>query len=647
MCHAYCPYTCTDCVHVGVIQTSLAQLAILTNLQPCYIPQSAMIFSLAILKISVSLVLQFTVVICNSDTKTPDLNSMAMLYYDQLLQCPPGFIYNSDINGCECYEDVRITCIENEAFLNFGRCLTYEEGEGTFLALCSSFPIRDQNVTDRFYISPPTNYTELNDYMCGPINRKGIACRECTDGFSPAITSFGYQCSNCTGAWYGVPLFLFLEFIPITVFYFTVLSFGISVTTAPMSSFILFSQLAAHLFTVFIVLTTVIENEYGSSVVYFIKITTSLYGIWNLDFFRYLIPPFCISPNLNLLHVFILYYISAFYPLALIAITWCFIQLKSRNYKPLTWIWYLVKRCQCVRNQIEPKKTIIDVFATFLLLSYTKLAYTSLYFLLYVRIEKNNEPFQLVALVDPSIGYFSKSHAPFAAIAIIILFGPITLPVLLLTFYPIRAFRSLLEKCKISGHSRAALNQFVEKYHSCYRDGLEGGKDMRSFVLLPFLLRLSVFVGIVFQGEVQFWCVHFLLFGGSSLLIAIVQPYKKLYQNIIDALILTAISLTGVLYILYLNLGRENNQYSPIFLFALLFNFSLPLLGIVLLISLRLVSKIMKKMELGVKTSILNYVEQQTQQHPPNVVTITELDLPDRIVHPYRYENNDSQEAQN
>ena len=40
-----------------------------------------------------------------------------------------------------------------------------------------------------------------------------------------------------------------ISFVPITFFYLTVLSFGISVTSAPMSSFVLYCQLAAHLFT--------------------------------------------------------------------------------------------------------------------------------------------------------------------------------------------------------------------------------------------------------------------------------------------------------------------------------------------------------------------------------------------------------------
>ena len=84
---------------------------------------------------------------------------------------------------------------------------------------CQTFIFRDQNATviDGMYIQLPDNISKLNDYMCGPMNRKGRVCSECTDGFAPSVTSIGYECSNCTGIWYGVPLYLFLEFVPITV----------------------------------------------------------------------------------------------------------------------------------------------------------------------------------------------------------------------------------------------------------------------------------------------------------------------------------------------------------------------------------------------------------------------------------------------
>ena len=578
--------------------------------------------------------------------------------YDTHLECSPGFIHNDILNTCECYPSINVKCNGDEAILRFGRCLTYKEGEGTFLGLCISFRVHDRNVTDAVYIRLPRNNTELNDYICGPMNRKGLACRECIDGFSPALTSFGYQCSNCSDAWYGVPLFLFLEFVPITIFYIFVLLSRISITTAPMSSFILFSQLAAHVFTIFVNLTAAIENEHGSTISFFIKLATSLYGIWNLDFFRYVIPPFCISPHLRLYHVFILYYISAFYPLVLIFITWICIQLHSQNkIKPLSWLWNQLKRtCCCVHTGEESKNTIVDVFAAFFLLSYTKLAYSSLYFLLYNNITKNGQNFLVVSAIDHGIEYFNRSHAPIAIFALIIFCGPTVIPVIILSLFPVKAFRSLQQKLKISGHSRAALNHFVERFLSCYKDGLQGGKDMRSFVCLPFLLRLSVFVGFILQSEFLFWVFHFLLFGMCSLFIALVQPYKMLYMNVTDAIILALLSLLGIFYILYLLTDSNvRNIFSVYTLFALYFTFILPLLGCFAYNIARITYKrIPTSWKLWLTTTCctnssvtvvaarqenhLQAINQQAQQTPSNGVTTTDLELPDRLVNPCRYE---------
>ena len=207
--------------------------------------------ALCVVNISLSSPTLFTP---HSESPARPLASVSPLHSDQQQSCPPGFLYSTDTNNCECYPNSNVVCNEQqEASLEFGYCMTYEEGEGTFLGVCGSFLAHDRSVTNRLYLDLPGNLTDLNDFMCAPMSRKGLICSECIDGFAPAITSFGYQCSSCTeSAWYGVPLFLFLEFVPITIFYFIIITFRISVTTAPMTSFVLFSQLAAHLFTVFI-----------------------------------------------------------------------------------------------------------------------------------------------------------------------------------------------------------------------------------------------------------------------------------------------------------------------------------------------------------------------------------------------------------
>ena len=151
-----------------------------------------------------------------------------------------------------------------------------------------------------------------------------------------------------------------------------------------------------------------------------------LHGIWNLDFFRYILPPFCVSPNLKSIHILFLGYISAVYPLLLIALTWACIELYSHDHKPLVWLWNKLNHFTAKQDS---KSTISDVFATFFLLSYTKLRLTSLTTLGHINIYKaNNSQMYLALYEDPRVLYFTKEHIPFAITSILVFLVSGSLP---------------------------------------------------------------------------------------------------------------------------------------------------------------------------------------------------------------------------
>ena len=365
------------------------------------------------------------------------------------------------------------------------------------------------------------------------------------------------------------------------------------------------------------------------------QLVTMFYGVWNLDFVRYIPPPFCISPHFKELHIISLFYISAFYPLILIGLTWACIKIHSRNFKPSVWLWNKV-----TAKKRESKGTIVDIFASFLLLSYTKMMQTSLYILFaaYV-LNINNKPPIAVVGNDPSVKYFSSEHIPFAILAFNFLSCLVQcysyIPALLLALYPIRACHLVLEKCGLGGHTKAALDIFVEKFYSCYRDGLDGGKDLRSLASLYFFIRILIFLVIAVQSEVIFFISLALIFCGTSLLIAIVHPYKKAYMTIFDILLLTALSLVSTLYVLYLYLVPGYARFMPIVMIII---YTLPLVGFCVIVS----SNIVKKMPL------LKQVKNFLLVHTPNSTTIHSqtvnaqdlegnVDLPDRIIHADAY----------
>ena len=61
-------------------------------------------------------------------------------------------------------------------------------------------------MVDSYIELPVKNISELNYYMCDPMNWRGRLCSECIEGFGLSIISSGLVCSNCMGAGYGIPL---------------------------------------------------------------------------------------------------------------------------------------------------------------------------------------------------------------------------------------------------------------------------------------------------------------------------------------------------------------------------------------------------------------------------------------------------------
>ena len=265
------------------------------------------------------------------------------LILNESQQSPSLCFYNS--SGYKCK---RIICSKNGPLLQYPYCVTYSEDTKLLsLVRCPYFQPNNYNITHPGSIILPRNLSQLNDYMCGPLSRKGLVCSECADGLGPSVTSFGYRCVKCTDAWYGVPLFLLLEFVPITVLYLVILVFQISITSAPMPCFIMYAQFIAIIFD---------SNSSKPVTKIFLtdnwdfrldmQIIVTLYGLFNLDFCRYnILPPFCVSSKLKSIHIAFLGYISAFYPILLIFLTCICVELHGRNFRPLVWLWRPFHKC--------------------------------------------------------------------------------------------------------------------------------------------------------------------------------------------------------------------------------------------------------------------------------------------------------------
>ena len=472
------------------------------------------------------------------------------------IQCPPWLFYNSTIGECQCYVNVKLNvdihCSSSGALLGLGHCMTYENRKDIVFAKCFYFQLpTNSTVSTSGFFTIPSNASELNDYMCTPMNRKGVVCSECVDGFGVSATSFGYKCTNCSASWSGVLLYIAVEFLPTTVLYLVVLTFRISLTSAPMTCFVFYSQLM--LYTLFkdpVILYKLMAESQNEKVKYLLELAGSFYGVWNLDILKYWMPPLCISSTIRIMHVEFLGCVVALYPLLLIFLTWVCVELHDHNFKPVVLIWKPFHRCFVkLRKGYDTKKDTIDVFATFLLLTYSKLTYQSLQVLGSQYLIKNGLQYKKVNLYDPSVDYMSKEHLPFVIVAVLILIVFVIPPPVILLFYPTKVFRTCLDVCKVNGRCGVILHTFVEKFYGCCKDGSGGGYDMRAFSSLYFFLRLVVviFYRIRTLGLCNhIWFFVIIFFASIAILTAFIKPYKKMYMNIADTLMLGLIALLSL-----------------------------------------------------------------------------------------------------
>ena len=452
----------------------------------------------------------------------------------------------------------------NEPSLPYGNCVTFDQSTNTVsISNCPNFQINNYTLTTARRILLPQSFSQLNDYMCGPMNTKGTVCSECADGFAPSFTSFGSKCVSCHDTWYGVPLFICLELVPITFFYFIILVFQISFATAPMPCFIMYAQfivtslylcrfndnasLKALLFT------------HDGNLKLDMKTIDMIYGVFNLDFFRLFLPPLCINNKMKFIHIFLFGYISALYPFLLITLTWISIELHGHNFRPLVWLWRPFHRCfVSLRRTWDESNDIIDVFVTFFLLSYSRCLYQTIFLLVGQRIYNYTESGQFInihhqLMIDQTVAYVSKDHLLFLIPALMIFVILNILPPLLLILHPCKTFKMYLSKCRLNF---LAMNIFIDKLQGCYRDGMGEGRDMRSFSGLYFFLRMAIVLiahiflklPIIPRSLTCVWISVGTAFFIVGLFIVLIKPYKKAHMNYLDALLLSNLALMVSLF---------------------------------------------------------------------------------------------------
>ena len=469
--------------------------------------------------------------------------------------CPTWFYYQDA--ECVCGADLGgiVTCDnktqEVGVLINF--CMTYNGINDGILIVGKCFN-PPQNLFDKgLYFTIPQNASELESVTCHTLNRRGRLCGMCRENFYLQAYSYDQKCVQCTSSvMTNVLLYIGIAYIPLTVLFLLIFIFRINISSPQLNSAVVVSQIFAsptHL-------RGLIFRLKNTKLFVFVQILATVYGIWNLDFFRTIIPPICLP--LNSLEILALDYLVAIYPLVLLLVFYALITAHERGIRAVVFLLRPLHHISAgFRRQWNIKRSVIDAFASFIVLSYMKVLNTSADLLVFTDVRdmygvwKGNYLY-----IDSSIAFFSPEHRPYAICAVLLLVVVILLPMALLILYPMQCFQKCLNKL---GLNSPTLREFMQCFQGYYRDRTDGGVECRYYAVIYPAIRIVGLIAYSITLDVLFFPLLIALLLGAELIIVLVAPYRHPFQhyNKFDFFILLMITVYCVCLMAF-SLDYEN-----------------------------------------------------------------------------------------
>ena len=449
--------------------------------------------------------------------------------------CPPWTVDSSASGECQCGDSLHgvVHCDRDNKRISLLKCycMSYNRDfnttvVGPCIAMCRGMGAG--RYVSYSVLNVSDDVSLLNSELCSKYNREGQLCGRCKNNTGPPVYSYSLECVPCLETEFKSNLFKYVAvaFLPSTIFYLGAVMFKLSVTSGNMVAYVLVCQLGSVPAMQRHLLANFEKHPIGT------KLLIAVYSMWNLDFFRSLYRPFCIHPKMSTLHVLTLDYLVGVYPLFLIFLTYIAVTLHDR-YPLVVKIWRPVYRVfMYIRQEWDIRGSLVQAFATFLVLSYVKILHVSFDLLtpVYLKTVDGGTLNQTYLFNAGDLVYFGSEHLPFGILAVFMLTVFNILPMVLLFLYPCGWFRKCLSCCGASNH---VLHTFMEVFQGCYR---HQPRDCRYFAALYLLLRiLNNLSSVVFINRPSFAasCFLFILVILSLVLIA---PYRRGTHNKIDIL---------------------------------------------------------------------------------------------------------------
>ena len=438
-----------------------------------------------------------------------------------------------------------------------GYCMTYDSlSSAVHLARCPY----GRNIVNMFrvYHHLPPNKSSLNSAMCDRFHRRGNLCAECKPGYGSAVFSDDVNCYSCSKPYHGWALYLAFEVAPVTVMFIGLMLTQCRGSQGSINCFLFLAQVISYTYHF-----SYPEGSFpfGESSEIVIRVYHVAYGVFNFDFFRKLVPPFCVSDQLSGLQAISLLYTSMLYLILLIVLAYVLIELYAHDYRLLVWLWRpFNKYYKGIRRHVNPKTTLIDAFSTSLLLSFSRLLYISLILLRPTPLYgPQGSTGKLVLFQEGSIELLSQAHLPYVVLSVSVMMVFNVTPILFLFAYPTTAFQRFVGRPAF-GKVRCMIHAFADTFQGCYKNGTNGTRDFRYFSGLYLLLRIVVCVGPLLPFFASQWITSGLLFLIMALLFANLRPYRCDVYNTMDSVWFTLASIFAMTQVIIASKGVERSK---------------------------------------------------------------------------------------
>ena len=414
--------------------------------------------------------------------RNSESTSLSVNLIVEVSPCHPGFVYDSLLQKCVCYDGNNIVlCSDNTSTIRRGYWFGMVNGKPT-VANC---PVNYCDFTcceitnGIHYLSP------MRKNQCG-LNRNGIACGGCEEGYTLSFDSA--RCipvEQCT-TWHKVLIIISTITYWVVVLAVTFLLMHYQVGIAYLYSII-------YYYSMLDLLLTHTDNIYLSEDLY-----TTVSAVSSV---AKLIPQFlgqlCLVVDMDEIDQQFIHFI---HPLAVSSILIIISLAARRSYRISSLI----------------SKDIIRVICLLLLLSYTSVAITSLLILKPLTFFGIDE---MYTELSPDIQYFHGRHLVYGLVAILcILIIVIGLPLLL-----------SLEPFLNRKFSFVKIKPFLDQFQGCYKN------EYRYFAGYYMICRLIIItIIIIFSAPNTLIIVCIIV----ALIHLIFKPYASNILNVFDGLIL-------------------------------------------------------------------------------------------------------------